>query len=188
MKILFFSRMRLFNYLFLFFFWSLFLSLFLSLGGCGFHLRGIQKFSPGFKSLYIQTKSPNSTMVLSLHQKLIDNGLVLVSSPEDASMILELSDVSQTQQSISLMGGGQATINRLTDSVSYTLRDAHSHKVLKGPEILSFSQNYSTNASLILSNNYQSNDISRGLDQQLAQAIFDAMRLYQPSQPMQSLS
>jgi hypothetical protein len=59
------------------------------------------------------------------------------------------------------------------------LRDAKTHQILKGPETLSFSQNYSTNASLILSNNYQSNDISLGLDRQLAEGIFNALSVYQ---------
>ncbi len=158
-----------------------FLSMLLVLSGCGFHLRGIQKFSSDLKAIYIQTPAPNSPMVQALHQMLVDNGLVLVNAPEKASVILEISEVSQTQQSVSLMGGGQATMNRLTDSASYTLRDAKTHEILKGPETLSFSQNYSTNASLILSNNYQSNDISRGLDRQIAEGIFDALSRYHPA-------
>lgn len=145
------------------------------LWGCGFHLRGVQQFPPELKKIYIQTKSPNTTMVLSLHQLLVDNGVTLVSSPKEASSILELSDVSSSEQGVSLLGAGQATMNRLTDSVTYSLRDVHTGTVVKGPEVVSFSENYSTNASLILSSNYQSSDISHVLDQKIASAIFTAL-------------
>jgi outer membrane lipopolysaccharide assembly protein LptE/RlpB len=114
-------------------------------------------------------------MVLSLHQLLLDNGVTLVSSPKDASVILELSDVTQAQQGVSLLGAGQATMNRLTDSATYVLREAQSGKVIKGPEVINFSENYSTNASLILSSNYQQDAISHTLDQQIAGAIFTAL-------------
>ena len=140
--------------------------------GCGFHLRGVEHFPPPLQSMFIETKYPNTPVVLNLRDKLMDNGVVLTSSPAQALTILELSQLSISDQAISLLGAGQASIHQLTDSLTYTLRDAKTRKVLLGPITLYKSRNYSTNASLILSDDYVSNQISHALQKEIASGIF----------------
>lgn len=148
------------------------LGLGLMLSGCGFHLRGVEHFPPALRAMFIETKYPNTPMVLRLREQLMDNGVVLVPSKNQSLTVLELSDLSTDDQAISLLGAGQASIHRLTDSVTYTLRDASTQKVLAGPQTIRVSRNYSTNASLILSDSYEADQISLALQRELASGVF----------------
>jgi LPS-assembly lipoprotein len=145
------------------------------LTGCGFHLRGVEHFPPPLRSMMIETKHPNTPMMLKLRSDLKNNGVVLVENRQDALTILSVSDVRMDDQAVSLLGAGQASIHRLTDTLTYTLRDALTGQILFGPKTIRVSQHYSTNASLILSNEYVANDIGERLQEELAAGVFDGL-------------
>jgi LPS-assembly lipoprotein len=145
------------------------------LTGCGFHLRGVEHFPAPLRSMMIETKHPNTPMILSLRSDLKNNGVVLVDNRQDALTILSVSDVQMDDQAVSLLGAGQASIHRLTDTVTYTLRDASTDQILLGPKTIRVSGHYSTNASLILSNEYVANDIGDRLQKELAAGVFEGL-------------
>ncbi len=150
------------------------------LSGCGFHLRGVESFPSPMRSMMIESKYPNTPAVLNLREKLVTNGIVLTTSPSQAKTILELSDLSTSDQAISLLGAGQASTHRLTDTLTYTLREAGTMRILAGPETIQMSRNYNSNASLILSDDYIANDMSKSLQQEVASEIFDRLSRISP--------
>jgi len=152
------------------------LGIFLALAGCGFQLRGTHSFSPSLQCLYLETTAPNSPLVLSLKERLAANQVELVAKPALATAVLHLLSVTQTQQATSLIGSGQATNYTLTETVTFSVTEEDSGRVLYGPRTLRASENYSSNASLVLSDAYRQNTVGLHLEQSLVGQIFTILQ------------
>jgi LPS-assembly lipoprotein len=83
----------------------LYVALIASLIGCGFHLRGAADMS--FNSIFIQ----GNTLIISknLNKSLNTNGVKVLSSAENAEMLLDMMGEENEKRILSLAGGG--TVN-----------------------------------------------------------------------------
>lgn len=57
---------------------------------CGFHLRGYTPLPSELQVLYVQSDQPYSAFTQALEATLVSRGFVLVNSPEEADLTLEI--------------------------------------------------------------------------------------------------
>jgi LPS-assembly lipoprotein len=89
---------------------------------CGFQLRGLADLS--FDKLYMQGQS--LTISTSLKKQLAINGVKVVSTPEEAQLLLEMLSESTEDRILSLSGAGKVREYELFYRVHFRVRDAAS--------------------------------------------------------------
>jgi len=119
----------------------------LFLSACGFHLRGNEGMP--FKTLYIDAFNPSSRLISDLRRKLEAKKIVLVSSAEQAEVVLNIvSEVSNTQI-LTLSGSGRVSEFQLNYGVSLRAYDLKQQDWLRAEEI-AMHRNYSYEDTQIL--------------------------------------
>jgi LPS-assembly lipoprotein len=91
------------------------------LAGCGFHLRG-QAALP-FNSLYLDAANPNSPFAKELRRNLESNKVKLVSTAEQADVVLNIVFDTPDKQILSLSGSGRVNEFQLFYRVSLRAYD-----------------------------------------------------------------
>lgn len=94
----------------------------LALTACGFQLRGYADL--GFKTIYLPDR--NSVLVKDLRRQMRSSGVEIVSSPQEAEMLLEIMSEKTDKQILSLSGGGKVREYELLYTVTYRWREASS--------------------------------------------------------------
>lgn len=109
------------------------LSAALSLPACGFHPRGSQAIP--YRSIYLDggkngsnftyegglASSGKESIKPRLEQALLDRGIKIAATRNEADAVLEIQDEKLTRTILSLSGGGRVTEFRLGYSLSYSL-------------------------------------------------------------------
>jgi LPS-assembly lipoprotein len=107
------------------------------LGGpvaCGFHLRGEAHYA--FETLYLNSPA-SQPLTLELRRSLEGVGSAqLVSSPDQAQAILDITAVENNKQILSLSIGGKVAEYLLTKRVLFRVRDAAGNDWLPTSELL----------------------------------------------------
>lgn len=140
------------------------------LTACGFHLRKQAIFSEQIKILYITTAQPNSPFIQTLKRELLANNFKLVSQQEQATAILEIISINESNELSSLMGGGSAGQYTVSTDVTFKV-DSTKGKSLLPSNTVSQSSLYSSNATQILSSDSQEKDLIAQMQQSLANKI-----------------
>src|SRR3990167_9659458 len=76
----------------------------LLLTGCGFHLRGSMPLSPPLHNLYLKTKDPYGPLARNLRDYFKYSHVPLASSPETASAVLDILNVTESQELLNVSG------------------------------------------------------------------------------------
>ncbi len=165
---------------------ALLFALFL-LAGCGFHLRGILKLPPQLDSTYIQSDAPNSAFTQILQRLLIANHINVVSSPDQATATLTLSDLTTTNALTSLSGGAEAGQYTLYGSVQFSVTDNRTGKLLIPPTMVQNTRTFDSNATQALSAQAKINDLMSTLQNEMAQNIMNQLaKIRAPTNPTSS--
>ena len=110
------------------------LALAAALAGCGFHLRGDVSYA--FASVYLSAP-PNAPILLELKRAIEGSGgTKVVDRPADAPVRLDVLNVTDDKQVLSLSGGGRAREFLLTKRVTFALHDAAGRDWLPAAEIV----------------------------------------------------
>ena len=117
-----------------------------ALAACGFHLRGDVTYP--FSTLYINAP-PNTPFATELKRALSGGSTTLTDSATAAQVILDLSNITDDKQVLSLSGGGRAREYLLTKHVSFALHDAAGRDWLPAGEVVVRRQ-YTFNESEVL--------------------------------------
>ena len=105
-----------------------------ALAACGFHLRGEAHYA--FETLYLNSP-PAQPLTTELRRSLEGIGSAkLVSSPEQAQAILDVTAVENNKQILSLSIGGKVAEYLLTKRVLFRVRDAAGNDWLPTSELL----------------------------------------------------
>jgi len=118
----------------------------LTLAACGFQLRGMTEM--GFKKLYLQ-KGNASLLAKELRRSLTSSGVEVVTTPEEAEMLLELSGESIEKNILSLSGGGKVREYELIYRVTIRLREASS-ELWGAPQLIEQRRDYSYDDTQLL--------------------------------------
>ena len=117
----------------------------LALTACGFQLRGATEL--GFKKLYLQGGSP--TLAKELRRSLRSSGVELVTTPEDAEMLLEVMGEKTEKKILSLSGGGKVREYELLYYLTIRLRNTSS-ELWGTPQIIEQRRDYSYDDTQLL--------------------------------------
>ncbi|ABE50423.1 MULTISPECIES: LPS assembly lipoprotein LptE [Methylobacillus] len=98
------------------------LAMLLALTACGFKMRGVADLK--FNTLFIQ--GPTISISKPFKRSLTVNGVKIVSSPDQADLLLEIMSESQEQRILSLSGRGLVREFELFYTVNFRVRDPSS--------------------------------------------------------------
>jgi LPS-assembly lipoprotein len=128
------------------------LTLAAALAGCGFHLRGNVTYP--FAALYL-SGPPNTPILFELKRAIEAAGQVKIADrPADAPVRLEVLNVNDDKQVLSLSGGGRVREYALTKRVGFRLHDAEGRDWLPPGEI-TIRRSYTFNESEVLAREAQ---------------------------------
>jgi LPS-assembly lipoprotein len=106
----------------------------LLLAACGFELRGTATLP--FNSMYVQA-APTSLLATQLKRTvLVGTGTRIAERPEQAEVILQITNELQEKQILSLSGGGRVSEFELRYRVSFRLTDAKNREHIPANEIV----------------------------------------------------
>jgi LPS-assembly lipoprotein len=117
-----------------------------ALAACGFHLRGDVTYA--FSTLYINAP-PNTPFAADLKRALSGGSTTLTDNAAAAQAILDLSNITDDKQVLSLSGGGRAREYLLTKRLTFALHDAVGKDWLPAGEVVVRRQ-YTFNESEVL--------------------------------------
>ena len=120
--------------------------------GCGFHLRGDVSYA--FATVYV-TAPPNAPILLELKRAIeASGGTRVVAGPADAPVRLDVLNVNDDKQVLSLSGGGRVREYQLTKRVGFRLQDSEGRDWMPPGEI-TIRRSYTFNESEVLAREAQ---------------------------------
>ncbi len=146
----------------------------LSLSACGFALRQPANFAPALQTMYINTSTPYDPFVQTLQRALIANNIDVVNDPKKATSSLNLLSIQEVNN---MSANGGITISGFYTAyliVQFSLTDTKGN-ILIAPNTLQQSQNFTSNATQVLSGNLTAAQLASQMDQTIAQMIVDQL-------------
>lgn len=104
------------------------------LAGCSFHLRG-QAGMP-FEALYLDTATPNTPFIKELRRSLETNKVMLVGTPQQADVVLNIVSEIPDKQILSLSGSGRVNEFQLFYRVSVRAYDLKNQEWIPAEEFV----------------------------------------------------
>jgi LPS-assembly lipoprotein len=144
-----------------------------ALSACGFHLRQPETLAPQLQTLYVETSTPNDPFIQVLERVLVANN-VSFADRNHAKSILHIISI---QTSNTLVTGGGVNVSGLyaaylTVVFSVTKPDG---TVLIPPTSLREGQNFTTNATQVLSGNSMAAQLASEMQQRLSQHVVNQL-------------
>lgn len=162
----------------------LFIALLLS--GCGFSLRQPQTMAPVLQNIYISTGSPNDPFIQTLRRILIANNVNIVDNPKEATATLNVLSIQATNTMASNGGINASGFYTAYLTVDFSVIDAQGNFLIK-PNQLQQYQNFTSNATQVLSGNLTAAQLTNQMDAAIAQGIISQLAsVKQPNYETQS--
>lgn len=154
----------------------------LSLSGCGFALREPPDFTPRLQNMYISTSvaNANSPFMQTLIQMLDANNINLVDNPKEATSTLNILSVQTTN---TMASGGGVNVSGFYSAyliVQFSVTDAQGHYLI-APTSLQQSQNFTSNATQVLSSSLTAAQLTNQMNQLIAQGIINQLAKAKPA-------
>jgi len=159
---------------------SLMLLLALSLASCGFHLRGEAKMP--FSTIFIEAANSNSLLISELRRLLVANQVQLVSKPDQADMVLNISLELPEKQILTLGGSGRVSEFQLRYRVSLRAYDQQQREWLAADD-LQLSRDFSYDDTQILAKEAEEAQLYQYMRSDMAQQIMRRLSHAKP-QPL----
>jgi LPS-assembly lipoprotein len=147
---------------------------FVLLTGCGFHLRGEVPLAPPLKHLYIQTSDPYGELARNLEKSLVLSGVTLASSPQDASMILNIQNENTNDQLLSVGNTQQTRQYNLTLTVTFELDNPHGQVIVPSQSIAE-TQSITIQADQILGGSNEENNLYQQMRRDIIYKIMNRL-------------
>jgi LPS-assembly lipoprotein len=138
-----------------------------TVAGCGFHLRGDVSYP--FTSLYVSAPAA-SPLAAELKRALEGGGTTIAETAAAAQVTLDLLNVADDKQVLSLTGGGRVREYSLTKRVTFGVRDTAGRDWLPAAEIV-VRRSYSFNESEVLAREAQESRLLREMQTDAVQQI-----------------
>jgi LPS-assembly lipoprotein len=150
-----------------------------ALAACGFHLRGDVTYT--FSTLYINAP-PNTPFAAELKRTLAgSSSTTLVDSATAAQAVLDLSNITDDKQVLSLSGGGRAREYLLTKRLTFALHDTSGKDWLPAGEIV-VRRSYTFNESEVLAREAEEAKLLKEMQTDAVQQV--ARRLQAAKKPV----
>jgi LPS-assembly lipoprotein len=143
------------------------LALILASAACGFHLRGDVHYA--FSSAYVN--APNATpMAAELKRTLEGGGTTVAENAKDAQVTLDLSNVADSKDVLSLSGGGRVREYALAKRATIAVHDSEGRDWMPAAEIV-VRRSYSYNESEVLARESQEAKLYKEMQTDVVQQI-----------------
>jgi len=139
----------------------------LAAAGCGFHLRGDVHYP--FASVYVNAAAV-SPMAAELRRTLEGGGTTVAETAKDAQVTLDLSNVVDGKDVLSLSGGGRVREYALSKRATIAVHDGEGRDWLPAAEIV-VRRSYSFNESEVLAREAQEAKLYREMQTDVVQQI-----------------
>jgi len=143
------------------------LALVVALAGCGFHLRGEVKYA--FSSAYVNAPAA-SPMATELKRTLEGGGTTITESAKTAQVTIDLANVADSKDVLSLSGGGRVREYALAKRATIAVHDSEGHDWMPAAEIV-VRRSYSYNESEVLAREAQEVKLYREMQTDVVQQI-----------------
>ena len=153
------------------------LALVLATAGCGFHLRGDVKFA--FSSAYVNS-SGASPMATELKRTLEGGGTTITENAKDAQVTIDLTNVADSKDVLSLSGGGRVREYALAKRATVAVHDGEGRDWMPAAEIV-VRRTYSYNESEVLAREAEEAKLYKQMQTDVVQQI--VRRLQQAKKP-----
>jgi LPS-assembly lipoprotein len=144
----------------------------LAMAGCGFHLRGDVHYA--FTTLYVNAPAA-SPIATELKRSLEGYGTTLTETAAAAQVTLDISNVADDKEVLSLSGGGRVREYALIKRVTFALHDATGHDWLPAGQIV-IRRSYSFNESEVLAREAQEARLLKEMQADVVQQIIRRMQ------------
>ncbi len=136
--------------------------------GCGFHLRGDVTYA--FPTLYVN--SPASSPIVTELKRTLEgaSGTHIVGSAKDAAVILDITNVADDKQVLSLSAGGRVNEYQLSKRVGFSLHDSEGRDWLPAGEIV-VRRAYTFNESEVLAREHEETRMLKEMQTDVVQQI-----------------
>lgn len=147
------------------------------LAGCGLHPVGSRALSPSLQSVHVELIDPyrvaTPPVEEALKTRIVRAGGVVKSTAEEATTVLRLSDLLESQEVLSIGTDGRAIEYRLLTRVTFEMRRVVDGKaeVLVAPESQTVSRDYSFSAQQILAKEAEEARLRRYIQDELAERV-----------------
>jgi LPS-assembly lipoprotein len=143
------------------------LTLALAAAGCGFHLRGDVHYA--FSSVYVNAPAV-SPMASELRRTLEGGGTTVTEAAKDAQVTLDLANVVDGKDVLSLSGGGRVREYALSKRATIAVHDSEGRDWLPAAEIV-VRRSYSFNESEVLAREAQEAKLYKEMQTDVVQQI-----------------
>jgi len=143
------------------------LTLALAATGCGFHLRGDVHYP--FSSIYVNAPAV-SPMASELKRTLEGGGTTVAEAAKDAQVTLDLANVADGKDVLSLSGGGRVREYALSKRATIVVHDGEGRDWLPAAEIV-VRRSYSFNESEVLARESQEAKLYKEMQTDVVQQI-----------------
>ena len=138
-----------------------------ALAGCGFHLRGEVKYA--FSSAYVNAPA-GSPMATELKRTLEGGGTTIAESAKAAQVTIDLANVADSKDVLSLSGGGRVREYALAKRATIAVHDSEGHDWMPAAEIV-VRRSYSYNESEVLAREAQETKLYKEMQTDVVQQI-----------------
>ncbi len=148
----------------------------LLLSACGFHLRG--QVALPFESLYLDAANPSTPLIGELRRNLESNGVKLVDTPDQATVVLNIVFEMPGKQVLSLGGDGRVNEFRLSYRVSLRAHDQQQGWI--PAEEIALSRDYSYDDTQVLAKEAEEALLYQGMRSDMVQQIMRRLSRAKP--------
>ena len=148
----------------------------LLLSACGFHLRG--QVALPFESLYLDAANPTTPLIGELRRNLESNGVKLVDTPDQATVVLNIVFEIPDKQVLSLGGDGRVNEFRLSYRVSLRAHDQQQDWI--PAEEIALNRDYSYDDTQVLAKEAEEALLYQGMRSDMVQQIMRRLSRAKP--------
>lgn len=141
----------------------------LALGGCGFRLEGAASLPPELEKTYLQSMAPSTMFYARLRDALRLRGLEIVTSPEQASATLTISEDQTGQRVLSVSARNVPREYEVFYTVTFSLRTGEG--ALIEPASLIATRSYTYDETQVLGKAREEQILRRALADDLARQV-----------------
>lgn len=145
-----------------------------SLSACGFHLQGDLQLAKPLHRMYLKSPDPYGYLARSLENYLIMSNVQLVSSPDQATTILDIINDSTSQSLLSVSGTQQTRQYNLIVNVTFVISDSHGNNITQ-PQSLAEARTITIQSNQILGSSNEAAIIYQQIRRSLASAIMNRL-------------
>jgi outer membrane lipopolysaccharide assembly protein LptE/RlpB len=144
------------------------------LTACHFQFRNQNELPSQLRVLYLQSNDPYGQFTQTLRQTLLSSGIILVRSPTEAPVILNITNTHLSYATTTIGTSSQSRVYTVVYSATYALTNPAGETILDS-QVVSASGNLTLSANQLLDSNNQLTLLEQELQREVINKIFNRL-------------